>query len=107
MKMVVQIKMYIVHFEIFSVNLIIQMCVQSQKLCKNLTKPGLVGDVKTPVHARTAHTAENIAAVRDCATEEPSTSTRRHAQQLHLSRSSLINIIHEYLHLHAYKVELT
>ena len=36
----------------------------------------------------------------------PSTSTRRRAQQLHLSRSSLMNIMHKDLHLHAYKVQL-
>ncbi|XP_075149038.1 uncharacterized protein LOC142222673 [Haematobia irritans] len=48
-----------------------------------------------------------MAAVRDSVAEEPSTSTRRRAQQLHLSRSSLMNIMHKDLHLHAYKVQLS
>jgi len=39
--------------------------------------------------------------------EEPYTSTRRRAQQLHLSRSSLMNTMHKDLHLHAYKAQLT
>jgi hypothetical protein len=56
------------------------------KIVQKFDQIGSVGDVKTPVHARTAHTAENIAAVRDSVAEEPSTSTRRRALQLHLSR---------------------
>ena len=98
----VQIKMHIVQFVVFPVNLFVQMCVQSKKSCKNFEQTGSVGDVKTPVHARTALTAENIAAVRDSVAEEPSTSTRRRAQQLHLSRSSLMNILHNDLHLYAF-----
>ena len=74
------------------------------KIVEQFEQTGSVEDVRTPVHARTA---ENIAAVRDSVAEEPSTSTRRRAQQLHLSRSSLMNIMHKDLHLHAYKVELT
>lgn len=74
------------------------------KIVQKLEQTGSVGDVKTPVHAHTARTAETIAAVRDSVAEEPSTSTRRRAQQLHLSRSSLLNIMHKDLHLHAYKV---
>ena len=54
------------------------------------------------MHARTARTAENIATVRDSVTEEPSTSTRRRAQQLHLSRSSSMNIMHKDLNLYAF-----
>ncbi|XP_053949535.1 uncharacterized protein LOC128857797 [Anastrepha ludens] len=77
------------------------------KMMQKFEQTGSVGDVKTPVHARTARTAENIAGVRDSVVEEPSTSTRRRAQQLHLSRSSLMNIILKDLHLHAYKVQLT
>jgi hypothetical protein len=77
----VQIKMHIVHFVISSVYLIVQMCLQSEKSCKNLTKPGLLGDVKTQVRARKAHTAENIVAVRDSVARGPSTSTCRRAQQ--------------------------
>jgi len=71
---------------------------------QKLKQTGSVGDVKTPVHAHTARNAETIAAVRDSVAEGPSTSTRRRAQQLHLSRSSLLNIMHKDLHLHAYKV---
>ena len=76
------------------------------KIVEKFEQTGSVEDVRTPVHARTARTAENIAAVRDSVAEEPSTSTRRRAQQLHLSRSSLMNIMHKDLHLHAYKVQL-
>lgn len=77
------------------------------KIVAKFEQTGSVGDVKTPVRARTARTAENIAAVRDSVAEQPSTSTRRRAQQLHLTRSSLMNIMHKDLHLHAYKVQLT
>lgn len=76
------------------------------KIVEKFEQTGSVEDVRTPVHARIARTAENIAAVRDSVAEEPSTSTRRRAQQLHLSRSSLMNIMHKDLHLHAYKVQL-
>ena len=76
------------------------------KIVEKFEQTGSVEDVRTPVHARTARTAENIAAVRDSVAEEPSTSTRRRALQLHLSRSTLMNIMHKDLHLHAYKVQL-
>lgn len=59
------------------------------------------------MHVRTARTAKNMAAVRDSLTEEPSTSTHCRVQQLHLSRSLLINIMHNDFHLHAYKAQLT
>ena len=49
------------------------------KIVQKFEHTGSAGDVNTPVHARTA---ENIAAVRDSVAEEPSTSTRRRAQQL-------------------------
>jgi hypothetical protein len=62
--------------------------------------------VKKPGHARNVCNAENIAAVRDSVAEEPSTSTRRRAQQLHMQRSSLIRILHKDLNMHAYKVRL-
>ena len=71
-----------------------------RKIVQKFEQTGSVGEVKTPVHARTARTAENIAAVRDSVAEEPFTSTRRRAQKLHLSRSSLMNIMHKDLHLH-------
>src|SRR5215469_12205854 len=77
------------------------------KIVQKFWQTGSVGDLKAPVHARTARTAENIAAVRDSVAVKPSTSTRRRAQQLHLSRSSLMTIMHKDLHLHAYKVQLT
>ena len=48
------------------------------KIVQKFEQTGSVGDVKTPVHARTARTAENIAAVRYSVAEESSTSTRRH-----------------------------
>ena len=77
------------------------------KIVHKFEQTGSVGDVKRPAHARTARTAENIATIRDSVAEEPSTSTRRRSQQLHLSRSSMMNIMHKDLHLHAYKVQLT
>ena len=45
-----------------------------EKIMQKFEHSWSVGDVKTPVHARTARTAENIAAVRDSVAEEPSTS---------------------------------
>ena len=77
------------------------------KIVQKFEQTGSVGDVKTPVYAGIARTAENIAADLDSVAEEPSTSTHRRAQQMHLSRSSLMNIMHKDLHLHAYKVQLT
>ena len=62
------------------------------KIVQKFEQTGYVGDVKIPVHAGTARTAENIAAIRDSVAEESYTSTSRRAQQLHLSRSSLMNI---------------
>ncbi|XP_055915177.1 uncharacterized protein LOC129948269 [Eupeodes corollae] len=73
------------------------------KIVKKFEKTGSVKDVKTPVHARSARTAENIAAVRDSLAAEPSISIRRRAQQLQLSRSSLMNIMQKDLQLHPNK----
>lgn len=63
-----------------------------RKIVQKFEKTGSI-DVKTPVHTRIARTAENIDAVRDSVAEELSTSTRRRAQQIHLSLSPLMNII--------------
>ena len=77
------------------------------RLIMKFEQTGSVGDVKTPVHVRRVRNAQNIAAVRDSVADEPSTSTRRRSQQLHISRTSLIRILHKDLNLHAYKVQLT
>ncbi|ERL94889.1 hypothetical protein D910_12162 [Dendroctonus ponderosae] len=50
--------------------------------------------------------AENIAVVCDSAAEEPSTSTRRRAQQVNISRTSLMRILNKDLNSHAHKVQL-
>ncbi len=101
----VQIKMDIANFVIFSsfnrpnVRTI-------GKIVQSLSKTGSVEDVKTPVHARTARTAENMLLVRDreVKSRPPNSSS---CPQLCLSCSSLMNIMHKDLHLHAYKVQLT
>ncbi len=70
------------------------MCVRSGKIVQKFEQTVSVGAVKIPVHARTTHTAEHINAVPNSVAAELSTSTRRRTQQLHLSRLSLMNIIH-------------
>lgn len=39
---------------------------------EKIEQTGSEGYVRTPVHVRTAYTAENIAAIRDSVAEEPS-----------------------------------
>lgn len=77
------------------------------RIVRKFQQTGSVGNVKTPVHARPVRSAENISVVRDSVAEEPSTSTRRRAQQLNISRTSLMRILNKDLNLHAYKVQLT
>ena len=74
---------------------------------RKFQQTGSVGNVKTPVHARPVRSAVNISVVCDSVAEEPPTSTCRRAQQLNISRTSLMRILNKDLNLNAYKVQLT
>lgn len=63
-------------------------------------------DKTTRSRSRTVRTAEKIAAVAENVREYPSTSTRHRSRELNISRTSLRRILHKYLGMKAYKVEL-
>ena len=58
------------------------------------------------MRTRPVRLTENIAAVAESVREPPSTSTRHRSQQLDISRTSLIRILHEDLAMKPYKVQL-
>lgn len=98
-KMGVQIKMHFVHFfgqynrpNVYTI----------ERIVRKFQQTGCVENMKTPVHARPVRPA----IVCDSVTEESSTSTRRRAQQLTISQTSLMRILNKDLSLHAYKVQL-
>ena len=67
---------------------------------------GMLVDKLTHVRTRSVRSTENIAIVADSVREQPSTSTRHRSQQLDISRTSLILILHKDLALKPYKVQL-
>lgn len=70
-------------------------------------RDGSVCDQPRSGRPRRARSEENIAAVRASAEAAPRTSTRRRAQQLGISRFSLMRILTIDLCLHPYKIQLT
>ena len=80
-KMGVQIKMHFVHVVIFFGQYNRSNVPTIGRIICKFQQTGSVGNVKTPVHTHAVRSAENIS-VRDSVAEEPSTSTRRCAQQL-------------------------
>lgn len=76
------------------------------KIVKKFKETGSVDDVKRPVRGRARRSIENIAAVREDVAENPNTSIRHRAQQLHLSTATLHRILTKDLSLHAYKIQL-
>ncbi|KAM8702697.1 hypothetical protein ACLKA7_000827 [Drosophila subpalustris] len=69
-------------------------------------KTGMLVDKPTRVRTRPLRSTENIAAVAENVREQPSTSTRHRSQQLDISRTSLIRILHKDLAMKPYKVQL-
>lgn len=67
---------------------------------------GSLLDKTTRSRTRTVRTTENIAAVAQSVQEEPSTSTRHRSQELNISRTSLMRILHKDLGMTPYKVQL-
>lgn len=59
-------------------------------------------DVKIPLFPRLCRTAENFAAVRENAAENPDTSIRHRAQELNPSTTTLHRNLTKNLPLHAY-----
>ena len=53
-----------------------------------------------------ARTPQNIDAVTASVLADPKKSTRRRSQELGLKRTSLMNILHKDLHLHAYHIQI-
>ncbi|KAI8115008.1 hypothetical protein CVS40_12678 [Lucilia cuprina] len=66
-----------------------------------------VGDRPNHGPQRIARSAKNITAAQESVQNNPSTSTRRRAQELGLQRTTLATILHKNLHLFPYKVQST
>lgn len=76
-------------------------------LVKKFEKTGSVHDAPRSGVPRTARSEENINTVAASLVADPTTSTRRRAQKLGLSQTTLRRILHEDLGMHAYKIQLT
>jgi len=62
-----------------------------RNLIQKFESTGSIDNVKPPERKRTVRTVENIAAVRESISNEPSLSIPRSSQQLNISRINLIN----------------
>ena len=78
-----------------------------QRLVAKFESTGSINNLPTPVRAKTARSAENIAAVRDSVQENPRQSILRRSQELGLSQTSTWRILRQDLGLHPYKIQLT
>lgn len=78
-----------------------------RNVVKKFEETGSIGDRLRPAQRRGVRLAENIAAVRESVAEEPGVSIRRRSQVLGFSYGSLWRILHQDLHLHPYKIQLT
>ncbi|CAH2005827.1 unnamed protein product [Acanthoscelides obtectus] len=55
---------------------------------------------------RTVRTPEQIAVVKESVRDDPKQSTTRGSQELGISRTSLLRILHKDLNVHAYRIQL-
>lgn len=78
-----------------------------RNLVKKFKETGSLHDAPRSGGPRTARTEQNITAVAMDVAANPSTSIRRRAQGLGLSRATLHRILIEDLGMHAYKIQLT
>ncbi|XP_054015352.1 uncharacterized protein LOC128896174, partial [Hylaeus anthracinus] len=83
----------------------------SEKTIRNLVitfdETGSIHDKPKSGRPKTVLSNENIPAVRKSVANDPSTSIPRRSQELSIFYGSLWQILHEDLHLHAFKIELT
>lgn len=77
-----------------------------RRLAARLEDTGSTRDRTSPGGPRTIRSNENIQAVRDSVHEEPSTSTRKRATQLGISRRSLQRILVKDLKMYPYKIQM-
>lgn len=78
-----------------------------RQLIKKFEQTGSLADRAIPGRPRTGRTSHNIAAVRNSVDADPTISTRRRAQQLGLSTSTVHLILKEELHVHSHRVQIT
>jgi hypothetical protein len=64
-------------------------------------------DSKLPLRHRTGRSLDDIVAVSEGVAENPGTLLRYRSQRLDIPRSTMQRILTKYLHLHAYKIQLT
>jgi hypothetical protein len=64
-----------------------------RRIATRFQEHGTTSDARNTIELRAVRNSETIARVRDSVAEEPETSTRRRATQLHISRRSLQRIL--------------
>ena len=78
-----------------------------RNVVKKFEETGSIGDRVRPVRHRGVRSVENIAAVSESVAEYPELLIRRRSQLLGFSDGSLWRILHQDLHLHPYKIQIT
>lgn len=78
-----------------------------RKFVQKVRETGMLVDHTHHPRRRTVRTEENVAAVAESVQLSPGTSTHHRSQQLNISRTSMMRILHKDLGLFAYKVQLT
>ncbi|KAJ8979493.1 hypothetical protein NQ317_000369 [Molorchus minor] len=77
------------------------------RLVEKFGQTGSLANKSTHVHRRGAQPEVNIAAVRQSVRDDPNLSIPRRSQELGLSQTTTWIILHQDLHLKAYKVQIT
>ncbi|CAH2000879.1 unnamed protein product [Acanthoscelides obtectus] len=77
------------------------------RLVRKFEATGSVANVPGSGRPRSVRTPENIAVVKESVRDDPKQSTTRRSQELGISSTSLLRILHKDLNVHAYKIQLT
>ncbi|CAH1985567.1 unnamed protein product [Acanthoscelides obtectus] len=77
------------------------------RLVRKFEATGSVANLPGSGRPRSVRTPENIAVVKESVRDDPKQSTTRRSQELGISRTSLLRILHKDLNVHAYKIQLT
>ncbi|CAH1962018.1 unnamed protein product [Acanthoscelides obtectus] len=77
------------------------------RLVRKFEATGSVANLLGSGRPRSVRTPENIAVVKESVRDDPKQSTTRRSQELGISRTSLLRILHTDLNVHAYKIQLT
>ncbi|CAH1991124.1 unnamed protein product [Acanthoscelides obtectus] len=77
------------------------------RLVRKFEATGSVANLPGSGRPRSVRTPENIAVVKESVRDDPKQSTTRRSQELGISRTSLLRILHKDLTVHAYKIQLT